>query len=169
MKRLRCPKCSHYITFDDTKYKAGQTVRFHCQSCGHDFGIRLGRAAGSDMPKQDADAINGYGSIVVLENACHYRQEIPLHYGDNIIGRYMKGSPIQCPIETDDMTVDMTHCILNVSKKANGKLKYTLRDYPSYGGTFVDNRKLGVKEQRVIDQDSMVTIGHTSILLKPQE
>ena len=49
---------------------------------------------------------NGYGSIVVIENVFHYKQVIPLKFGDNTIGRYMKGSKTTAPIETNDPNND---------------------------------------------------------------
>ena len=42
MKRVRCPKCEQYITFDETKYSAGQSLVFKCPDCGKEFGIRMG-------------------------------------------------------------------------------------------------------------------------------
>ena len=42
MKRVRCPKCNTYITFDETRYQAGQTLVFQCTGCSKQFGIRLG-------------------------------------------------------------------------------------------------------------------------------
>lgn len=111
----------------------------------------------------------GYGSIVVIENVFHYKQIIPLQFGINKIGRYMKGSKINCPIETVDPSVDMTHCTINVTKDKKGKLKYILQDGPSYTGTFVDNEILGDKEKRVIYDNTLFTIGATSIILHSAE
>ena len=91
------------------------------------------------------------GSLHVIENVFHFRQVIPLQMGENVIGRYMKGNPINCPIETVDPSVDMTHCSITVSKNKHGKLQYVLRDGPSYTGTFVDNVILGDRERRVIE------------------
>ena len=76
---------------------------------------------------------------------------------------------INCPIETVDPSVDMTHCVINVSRDKHGKLKYVLRDGPSYTGTFVDNEILGDKERRVIYDGTLFTIGATSIILKAGE
>ena len=42
MKRVRCPKCDQYITFDETQYEAGQSLVFKCPDCGKEFGIRMG-------------------------------------------------------------------------------------------------------------------------------
>ena len=42
MKRVRCPKCDNFITFDETKYKSGQRLVFQCPQCGKEFGIRIG-------------------------------------------------------------------------------------------------------------------------------
>ena len=83
-----------------------------------------------------------------------------------MIGRYMKNSGINCPIETNDPSIDMTHCIINVSKDKKGQLKYVLRDGPSFTGTFVDNEILGDRERRVIEEGSLFTIGATSIILR---
>ena len=55
------------------------------------------------------------GSLLVIENVFHYKQVLPLRMGDNSIGRYMKGSKTTLPIETNDPSVDMLHCVINVS------------------------------------------------------
>lgn len=121
-----------------------------------------------ENPDEDANE-KGCGSIVVIENVFHYKQVLPLQMGDNVIGRYMKGSGVNCPIETVDPSVDMHHCIINVSRDKHGKLKYVLRDGPSYTGTFVDNVILGDNERRVIENETLFTIGATSIILRTNE
>ena len=170
MKRVRCPKCDNFITFDETKYKDGQSLVFECTECGKQFGIRIGVSKLKDRPrdeKHDEQANEkGYGSIVVNENVFHYKQVIPLQYGANSIGRYMKGSAANTPIETNDPSIDMNHCVINVSRDKKGNLKYVLRDGPSYTGTFVDNEILGNRERRIIYDGSLFTIGATSIILR---
>ena len=88
--------------------------------------------------------------------------------GRNVIGRYMKGSGINCPIETNDPSIDMHHCAIEVSSDKRGQLKYVLSDGPSYTGTFVDNEILGDRERRVLEDGSLFTIGATSIILRTQ-
>lgn len=82
MKRVRCPKCDNFITFDETKYKDGQSLVFECTECGKQFGIRIGVSKLKDRPrdeKHDEQANEkGFGSIVVIENVFHYKQVIPL-------------------------------------------------------------------------------------------
>ena len=41
MKRVRCPKCENYLSFDETKYTEGQSLVFVCEHCGKQFSIRL--------------------------------------------------------------------------------------------------------------------------------
>lgn len=170
MKRVRCPKCDEFITFDETNYSEGQSLVFVCPQCGKQFGIRIGKSKLRDTRKEEkldelADE-NGYGSIVVIENVFHYKQVIPLKFGDNTIGMYMKGSKTTAPIETNDPSIDINHCTINVSKDKKGNLKYTLCDGPSNTGTFVDNEILGDKERRVIYDGTLFTIGATSIILR---
>ena len=173
MKRVRCPKCDHYITFDEKQYTDGQRLVFVCPDCNKQFGIRIGVSKLRDRQKDenpDEQANEkGYGSIVVIENVFHFKQVIPLQWGDNVIGRYQKGNPINTPIETVDPSVDNTHCVINVSKDKKGNLKYTLRDGPSNTGTFVDNELLGDRERRVITNGTLFTIGATSIILRTTE
>lgn len=170
MKRVRCPKCDNFITFDETKYKDGQSLVFACPDCGKQFGIRIGKSKLRNTQKEDNPdenlSQNVYGSLVIIENVFHYKQVLPLSLGDNTIGRYMKGSKISLPIETNDPSIDMLHCIINVSRDKHGQLKYILRDGPSYTGTFVDNEILGDGERRVIEHGTLFTIGATSIILK---
>lgn len=170
MKRVRCPKCDHYIIFDETKYTEGQSLVFQCEECGKQFGIRIGvsklkATQKEDSPDEQANE-GGYGSIVVIENVFHFKQVIPLQIGDNVIGRYQKGNPINTPFETVDPSVDLNHCTINVSRDKRGALRYTLSDNNSNTGTFVDNVEIKGKERRVIDDGTLFTIGATSIILR---
>lgn len=173
MKRVKCPKCDNYITFDETKYQAGQSLVFECPYCSKQFGIRIGasklRATQKEENPDEHANENGYGSIVVIENVCHYKQVLPLSLGDNVIGRYMKGSGVNTPIETNDPSIDINHCVLTVRHDKHGRLQYILRDGPSYTGTFVDNEILGDRERRVIEDGCLFTIGATSIILRAAE
>ena len=128
-----------------------------CQKCAID-----------EHPNELANE-GGCGSIVVIENTFHYKQVLPLHMGDNVIGRYVKGTKADIPIETADPSIDMHHCIINVSREKNGRLKYILRDAPSYTGTFVDNVVLRDRERRIITDGTLFTIGATSVILRAAE
>ena len=180
MKRVRCPKCDNYITFDETKYSAGQSLVFKCDQCGKEFGIRIGVSKLRNTQKQENAELNDdsgersseeapCGSIVVIENVFHYKQIIPLHMGDNVIGRYQKGNPINTPFETVDPSVDLNHCTITVSRDKRGQLRYTLSDNNSNTGTFVDNVELTPRERRIIDDGTLFTLGATSILLRTVE
>ena len=178
MKRVRCPKCDNYITFDETKYTAGQSLVFKCNECGKEFGIRIGvsklRQTQKDENATLNDAANSqeltansqFGSIVVIENVFHYKQIIPLRMGDNIIGRYQKGNPINTPFETVDPSVDLNHCTLTVSRDKRGNLRYTLSDNNSNCGTFVGEIELQPRERRIIEDGTLFTLGATSIILR---
>ena len=180
MKRVRCPKCDNYITFDETKYTAGQSLVFKCDQCGKEFGIRIGVSKLRNTQKEENAELNAdsgersseeapCGSIVVIENVFHYKQIIPLHMGDNVIGRYQKGNSINTPFETVDPSVDLNHCTITVSRDKHGKLRYTLSDNNSNTGTFVDNVELMPRERRIIDDGTLFTLGATSILLRTVE
>lgn len=170
MKRVRCPKCDNFITFDETRYTEGQSLIFVCPECNKQFGVRIGKSKLRDTQKEENPENlienDDLGAIIVIENVFHYKQIIPLKMGDNVIGRYQKGNPINTPIETVDPSVDNTHCVINVSRDKKGKLKYVLRDGPSNTGTFVDNVILGDRERRVIEDGALFTIGATSIILR---
>lgn len=173
MKRVRCPKCDNFITFDEKKYEKGQSLVFECPECGKQFGIRIGvsklRKTQKEENLEEETEGNIFGSIVVIENVFHFKQVIPLKMGDNVIGRYEKGTNANTPIETRDPSMDKTHCIINVSHDKNGKIKYVLRDAPSNTGTFVDNDILGDKEKRVIYDGTIFNIGATNIILRGAE
>ena len=172
MKRVRCPKCDQFTIFDETRYQDGQSLVFQCNHCGRQFGVRMGVSKLRKLQREEneSEATSGEdygcGAIVVIENVFHFKQVIPLQMGDNIIGRYQKDSRVNCPIETVDPSVDITHCVINVSRDKHGSLRYILRDGPSNTGTFVDNQILGDRERRVIDDGTLFTIGATSILLR---
>lgn len=172
MKRVRCPKCDNYITFDETRYEAGQSLVFKCDQCGKEFGIRIGVSKLRQTQKEEN--ANGqeladdsqFGSIIVIENVFHYKQVIPLRMGDNVIGRYQKGNPINTAFETVDPSVDLNHCTITVSRDKRGQLRYTLSDNNSNTGTFVGDVELLPRERRVIEDGTLFTLGATSIILR---
>ena len=170
MKRVRCPKCDNFITFDETQYQSGQSLVFQCPECGKQFGIRIGVSKLHQTQKEENNATqpenpSDLGHLTVIENVFHYKQELPLHMGDNTIGRYQKGNPINTPIETVDPSVDLLHCIVNVSRDKHDQLRYILRDANSNTGTFVDNVEIPPRERRIIADGALFTIGATSIIL----
>ena len=170
MKRVRCPKCDNYITFDETKYEAGQSLVFKCDQCGREFGIRIGvsklRNTQKDENPDEQENAEGCGSIVVIENVFHYKQVLPLRMGNNVIGRYQKGNPINTAFETVDPSVDLNHCTINVSRDKRGQLRYTLMDNNSNTGTFVGDVELQPRERRIIEDGTLFTLGATSIILR---
>ena len=170
MKRVRCPKCDNYITFDETKYEAGQSLVFKCDQCGREFGIRIGVSKLRNTQKEEnpdeQENAEGCGSIVVIENMFHFKQVLPLRMGNNVIGRYQKGNPINTAFETVDPSVDLNHCTLNVSRDKRGNLRYTLMDNNSNTGTFVGDVELQPRERRIIEDGTLFTLGATSIILR---
>lgn len=173
MKRVLCPKCDNYITFDETKYSEGQSLVFVCPECKKEFGIRIGKSKlkskekNQETPDEDA---NQYGSIQVIENVFGYKQILSLREGDNVIGRRSKGTEISTPIETSDMSMDRRHCIIHVKRSKEGKLIYTLRDNPSLTGTFLYNELLRDKDRVRIEDGAIITLGATTIILhEPKE
>ncbi len=88
MKRVRCPKCKSFITFDETKYSVGQRLAFVCPNCNKQFGIRLGVSAAKraqkveNAPQESSEEVLDYGSLHVIENVFHYKQILPLKLGE---------------------------------------------------------------------------------------
>lgn len=163
MSKIICPKCDHHIDFDSTKYKEGQSLVFECEHCRKSFTIRIGEN------KQES-VLEDLGHIVVIENSFCYKQVIPLFEGDNMFGRYNKGTVISSPIETNDPSMDRRHCIINVKRGYGGELVYTIRDNQSVTGTFVMNRVLGNRERLLIEDGAIITLGATTLILHtPQE
>lgn len=174
MKRVRCPKCDHFIQFDETKYVDGQSLVFVCDNCQKQFGIRIGVSKLRALQKEENKAphplaegtpAENVGYIVAVENVFGFRQEHPLHIGDNTIGRRNKGDEVDIPIETNDPSMDRRHCILNVKRGKSGNLIYTLRDNGSITGTFLMNEILGAKERIRLDDGAIITLGATTLIL----
>ena len=170
MKRVRCPKCDSFITFDETQYQEGQQLIFQCENCSKQFAIRLGvsklRATQREEQLNEEENAEEQGSIVVVENCFHYKQVIPLHMGDNVFGRKVLGTSINCPIGTVDPSVDTKHCIIRVQRNKRGDLQYILRDAPSNTGTFYMNDILKDQDRIRLEEGSIITIGATTLILR---
>ena len=107
-----------------------------------------------------------YGSIVVIENTFAFKQVIPLDLGRNEIGRYIKGTNINKPIETRDPSVDTFHCVITDKKSKSGKLQYILQDAPSETGTFYMNEILRDVDRIIMEDGAIITIGATTLILR---
>ena len=164
MKRIRCPKCDEAILFDETQYEPGRILVFECPGCSKKFRLRIPQPV-SEQPAEEAGPV-AYGHLVVLENAFHFKQEIPLYEGENVVGRLVKGTKANAAIKTVDPSVDTTHCMVTVKPLPGGKAKFTLRDAPSNTGTFLHNELLGVKERVIISDGDIITIGATTMILR---
>ena len=162
MKKIICPKCDHPVVFDDSDYPIGQAVVFECEGCRKSFTIRVGE---DNIEEVEEDL----GHLVVIENCFGFKQTLHLKMGDNIIGRYNKGTEITLPIETKDRSMDRRHCIVNVKRDAFGELTYTIRDNRSVVGTFVMNRILGDREWMLIEDGAIITLGATTLILHTPE
>lgn len=174
MKRVRCPKCDHYIQFDETKYETGQSLVFVCDECKKQFSIRIGQSKLNAAKRKDEiidekEGTKDFGNIVVIENVFSYKQVIPLKEGDNVIGRRNSGTEVEIPIETNDPSMDRRHCILNVKRNKKGNIEYTLRDNQSITGTFYMNTILGPKDRVRINEGDVFTIGATTLILREAE
>ena len=164
MKRIRCPKCDEPITFDDKLYQPGRTLVFECPACRKEFKIRL--AGGKETPPADQPERTPYGYVTVVENAFHYKQTVLLYEGENVFGRYVRGTKANAALKTTDPSVDTTHCIITVRLNRTGEPVFTLRDAPSNTGTFLMGHLLGDREQARIDEGDIITIGATTLIFK---
>lgn len=104
MKRVRCPKCDNFILFDETKYGEGQSLVFICDNCKKQFSIRIGKSKLNAANRKEEvidekEGMQDFGNILAVENVFAYKQVLPLHEGDNLIGRRCKGNDIDIPIE----------------------------------------------------------------------
>ncbi|MFA6873767.1 MAG: FHA domain-containing protein [Bacteroidaceae bacterium] len=172
MKRVPCPKCQNLIPFDETKYTEGQSLVFICEQCKKQFSIRLGttqlrnRQQDENYLSTEEGYIHQLGCIIVVENVFGFKQVLPLKLGDNLIGRKCIGSEVTTAIESSDMSMDRKHCFINVSRNKKGKLTYTLRDFPSLTGTFVQHDILNDRDRRTLHDGDVITIGATSLIFR---
>ncbi len=168
MKRIRCPKCDEAILFDEQKYEPGRILVFECPECHKQFKIRMPqpKPAADEEAKDDEAEQRIYGRLVVLENAFHFKQIIPLYEGDNVVGRLVKGSQANAAIKTVDPSMDTTHCVITVTPKADGSARFVLRDGPSNTGTFLQNEILSDRDRVNISEGSIITLGATTMILR---
>lgn len=168
MKRIRCPKCDESIVFDESQYEAGRVLIFECPECHKQFKARLPQP----KPKPAEGRADGhtprraYAKLVVLENAFHLKQEIPLYEGENVVGRLVRGTQANAAIKTVDPSMDTTHCIITVTPRADGSARFTLRDAPSNTGTFLQNEILDDKARVDIGDGAVITLGATTLILR---
>ncbi len=158
MKRIRCPKCDAYQTLEQTRFKNGQSLVFICPECGKQFGIKIRKKAPEEIKK--------WGSITVIENVFAYKQVKYLVEGENCIGRRSKGTKINQPIETSDMSMDRIHCFIYVEENEEGEISHYIWDAPSLTGTFVKTELLNEGERKELHDGDVVSIGATTFIFR---
>jgi len=161
MKRIRCPKCDNAITFDETAYEPGRILVFECTDCHKQFKIKIPEKK-EVIEDEETPSLPAY--VVVIENAFHFKQEIPLYEGENVFGRYVKGSKANAAIKTVDPSVDTTHCVITAKKNKDEEWSYLLKDARSNTGTFYMDNILGTKEQISLKDGDIITIGATTMI-----
>lgn len=168
MKRIRCPKCDEAVLFDETRYEAGRILVFECPACHKQFKLRLPSRSseGSDAAPTESPAV---GHLVVVENVFHFKQTIPLHEGENVVGRWVKGTKANAAIKTVDPSMDTTHCIITVTRTPAGDFRFVLRDAPSHTGTFLQSEILNDHDRAIIREGDIITIGATTLILREGE
>lgn len=163
MKRIVCPKCGHLLTINENEYPKGRVLVFVCPNCAKQFKVMLGA-----KPREEEPA---YGYLIVLNNQFNERQELPLRMGENVIGRYVKGTSANLPIYTSDPSIDTTHCIISLKRNKRGVLQYILRDAPSLTGTFYQGNILNNYDRINLRNESVINIGAATMIvrLNPQD
>lgn len=165
MKRIRCPKCDSPITFDETRYNPGSVLVFECPECHKQFKLRIPQRV---TTAEKSPSLPTPGVVTVIENAFHFKQQIPLVEGENIIGRYVKGTNANAPIKTVDPSVDNTHCIITAKRQGNG-WTFLLRDARSNTGTVYMDKFLAPKEQVILHDADIITIGATTMIFRMED
>ena len=132
-----------------------------CPACQKQFKVKLGIKTDKEKPT--------LGKLIVLENNFHERQELHLTMGENVIGRYVKGTAANCPIMTSDPSIDTTHCIVSVKRNKKGKLQFILRDAPSLTGTFYQGEKLKDQDRIFLENEAVINIGGTTMIVNLEQ
>ena len=137
MKRVLCPRCDGYVTFDETRCEAGESLHLTCPHCGKSFSL-----SHQEISAQD---------------------DAP----DNVIGRRNKGTDVDIAIESSDADLERRHCILNVRPDRQGGFVYTLSDCSARSGTYLRESRLGRRDRIRLDDGAIVSIGGTTFILYP--
>lgn len=166
-KKIRCPRCDNAIFLDLSRYNDQHALHVHCVECGRDYSIRLKQDAGTEEEENERLKV---GSITVLENDNCYRQEISLYEGKNSIGRRTRGNPIEVAIDSGDDDMARNHCVIEISKKRDGRWSFLLSDFGSRKGTYYRGERLGKYDKIALDDGDSVVIGSTIFMVNiPQE
>ena len=160
MKRIACPKCDSYITFDETAYPTGRVLVFTCPHCNKSFKVRIK----APIEEGTAEASPTLGTLTVIANGFQEAQTICLRAGENVIGRYVKGTAANCSFTTLDPSIDTTHCIVEVGCDKRGRRRFILRDAPSGTGTFYQDRLLTNADRIYMEDGAIITIGAATLI-----
>ena len=161
MKRIRCPKCTEQIQFDETRYSSGAVLVFTCPGCNRQFRLRLGVDSSSKSTYDECPR----AMVTVLENDFQEKQVIHMHEGENNIGKFIRGNSGDSSFLTVDPSIDPIHCTLTASRQQNGEWQYFLKDASSNTGTFLNGQLLLPRDNVPLEDGAVVNIGAATIIL----
>lgn len=167
MKRIRCPKCDESIL--STKQNMSREESWYLNALSaisnSKYAFRSRKHHGG---RSTYRRTNHLWQTRGARNAFHFKQEIPLYEGENVVGRLIKGSKANAAIKTVDPSMDTTHCIITVKPRPNAEPRFTLRDAPSNTGTFLQNEILSDHDRVNVTDGDIITIGATTMILRTQ-
>ncbi len=100
-----------------------------------------------------------YGKLMNLET----KSELELKVGLNCIGRNPEFQPdcFSIKIDSEDKLISRSHCLVYVEKK-NEKFAYSLKDFNSSNGTYLNQEKLHSFDEIYLKNGDLIRIGTSS-------
>ena len=117
-KHVKCPKCSQKLEVTNKNQESVLLVR--CPQCNAKMRVKFD--TGETVLADAEDRSEIIGLLKYGEKYC------PLHEGVNILGRKVKQSQADVPIETDDLTMSRKHATIEIVRLKSNKIKAVLGD-----------------------------------------
>jgi predicted Zn finger-like uncharacterized protein len=161
---LICPGCKAKLSYQDGKPFPASIVT--CPRCKTEIRIRPDSYTSEPTEVKPTGGFKSIGILVVEKTQLTRAQEITLSEGKNILGRQSTSVDVNCPIDTDDMSMGRAHAMILVKKNRKGGYDHELSDNQSKNGVRLNGKKLESDDILLLKLNDEIVLGQTKIILK---
>ena len=164
---VKCSNCGTMLRIDSTRIQP-QNPQIRCPRCKNIFGVTIPEEETKIYAGQETEKALAW-LVVHDENVKH--QTYSLNKGRQVVGKKSISKPCKIMIECEDPYMSRNHCEIEV-RDQNGRVEVLLSDKGSLNGTWInakENVKLGKTEKVYLQDNDMLQLGMTKIVLKMKQ
>ncbi|GAB3976140.1 hypothetical protein GCM10028806_35030 [Spirosoma terrae] len=176
VKLGECALCQSALGLEDNhpKVRPGNILKIKCPRCNTVNSIKVpAERISKSTQEQNHQAfttIEQEVAWIIVHDEHTAAQTFPLKLGKNILGRFSPDKPCDVMIKTNDVFMSRNHSLIEVMRRPDNVLIFTISDISSTNGTFINAvRKLSKFDKLILKDGDTIQLGKTKVVLKTRQ